>query len=87
MNSYNDDYHITPDQLFKKPKLAENQPSATMKALCEKKDQGGPVKAENRLSFDFCELNADQLLESTPHSYKVDYKTHKKERRHFAFNK
>lgn len=74
MNSYNDDYHITPDQLFKKPKLSDNQPNGALKPLIEKKEQGGQVKSENRLSFDFCELNAEHLLESTPYSYKMEYK-------------
>ena len=35
----------------------------------ERKPDGHP---QNRLSFDFCELSADQLLESTPVSYKID---------------
>ena len=52
----------------------------------ERKDNGPPLKVENRLSFDFCELSADQLLESTPHSYKDDYKVKKKQPKHFAFN-
>lgn len=74
MNSYNDDYHITPDQLFKKPKLADSQPNITQKPPGENKEQGGQTNTENRLSFDFYELNAEQLLESTPYSYKMEYK-------------
>lgn len=52
----------------------------------EHKEHASGAKNENRLSFDFCELNADQLLESTPHSYKMDYKYKEKSRKQFAFN-
>jgi hypothetical protein len=38
----------------------------------EYKEQIVNHKPENRLSFDFCELSADQLLESTPVSYRND---------------
>jgi hypothetical protein len=36
------------------------------------KEEQSATKNENRLSFDFCELSADHLLESTPVSYKND---------------
>ena len=36
------------------------------------KEEQPATKNENRLSFDFCELSADHLLESTPVSYKND---------------
>lgn len=52
----------------------------------EQREQVSATKGENRLSFDFCELNADQLLESTPHSYRMDYKYKKKDGRQSAFN-
>jgi hypothetical protein len=35
-------------------------------------DQKKGNKIGNRLSFDFCELRADQLLESTPISFHED---------------
>lgn len=55
-------------------------------AGAERKDSGPSLRPENRLSFDFCELSADQLLESTPHSYKNDYRINKKNPRRYAFN-
>lgn len=70
---WTDDYHITPDQLFKKPKDVENSHYFNdPQSGNEYKEQVVNQTPENRLSFDFCELSADQLLESTPFSYKND---------------
>lgn len=81
-NACMDDYHITPDQLFRKPKDVEVNTGSSHQAHLQARAR--PIKGE-RLSFDFCELNADQLLESTPQSYRVEYVTnsisHKKVRR------
>jgi len=52
----------------------------------EKTDNKVQPKAENRLSFDFCELNADQLLESTPQSYGNEYRSNQKNPKQFVFN-
>lgn len=72
-NACLDDYHITPEQLFRRPKEVDPLHSLhEAQAGDERKDYAPPVKPENRLSFDFCELSADQLLESTPASYRND---------------
>lgn len=68
-----DDYDINPEMLFRRPHRVDT-------GNCLREAQSGnqckdePVsnKPENRLSFDFCELSADQLLESTPVSYRND---------------
>lgn len=84
-NSLNDDYHFNPDQLFKKPEetaeqaLRKRSKDHEMEAQTHKQN-------ENRLSFDFCELDADQMLESTPHSYRNEYRCSSKVLKQFVFN-
>lgn len=52
--------------------IENNQCAIEAQAGAERKQEAPPTKMENRLSFDFCELSADQLLESTPASYRID---------------
>lgn len=66
-----EDYHFSLEQLFNKPKAAMAD-----QFLCDEpkqedyeEDERTPHRIGNRLSFDFCELRADQLLESTPLSF------------------
>ena len=60
------------EQLFRRPKSIDNHYMNDPQSGNEYKEQIVNHKPENRLSFDFCELSADQLLESTPVSYRND---------------
>lgn len=71
-NAWLDDYHITPEQLFRRPKEIEPTQSFYEAQGGDERKEAPPPKPESRLSFDFCELTADQLLESTPASYRND---------------
>jgi len=72
-NQFLDDYHITPDQLFRRPRAVESTIWMNMpQSGSQMKEEHCGNKNEGRLSFDFCELSADQLLESTPASYRND---------------
>lgn len=78
-----DDYHINPDQLFKKP---DEHPIKLKGYEQEKEEQNPKQQNENRLSFDFCELDADLMLESTPHSYRNEYRCSSKVPNQYVFN-
>lgn len=79
-NNHVDDYHINIAQLFGQPKASgshgnDHDPqSGNASKKCQSQ-----LRVENRWSFDFYELNADQLLESTPISYRAYFKTNQKD--------
>lgn len=80
VNNHIDDYHINIAQLFGQSKAAgshveENDPQS---GNAPKKCQPS-LRVENRWSFDFYELNAEQLMESTPVSYRAYYKMNQKD--------
>lgn len=68
---YFEDYHITPDQLFRKPRQIDHYQDGQEAQAGDERRQEKPHngRSEARLSFDFYELSADQLLESTPISF------------------
>jgi hypothetical protein len=80
VNNHVDDYQINIAQLFGQSKAAGTQVEEhdPQSGNAPKKCQPS-LRVENRWSFDFYELNADQLLESTPISYRAYFKTNQKD--------
>lgn len=77
-----DDYHFNISQLFgpAKPSGGHGDDARTGASVKCKP----ATKMESRMSFDFYELNADQLLESTPHSYRHEFKSKQREPNEFG---